>query len=96
MGWLWIVPLFHLKQPSSQKAEKTTIHFKRSDVDFPLGYGALLVDVELTLGWDLDTLDEELPREPERSLSGHKKEPSVSGVLAALEGNVEALQATRD
>jgi phosphatidylinositol-3,4,5-trisphosphate 3-phosphatase and dual-specificity protein phosphatase PTEN len=96
MGWLWILPLFHLNQPPSQKGEKTTIQFKRSDVDFPLGYGALLVDVELTLGWDLDTPDKDLPREPERSLSGHKKEPGMSGVLAALGGNVEALQATRD
>jgi phosphatidylinositol-3,4,5-trisphosphate 3-phosphatase and dual-specificity protein phosphatase PTEN len=96
MGWLWIVPLFHLQQPLSRQGEKTTVLLKQSDVDFPLGYGTLLVDIELTLGWDLDTPDEELPREPERSASGNEKEPEAGGVLAAFGGDVQAVQAARD
>jgi phosphatidylinositol-3,4,5-trisphosphate 3-phosphatase/dual-specificity protein phosphatase PTEN len=92
MGWLWIVPLFHLQQPPLRRREKTTLLLKRSDVDFPLGYGALLVDLELTLGWDVKPPDEELPREPEQSVSGNESEPGVGGALAALGGNVEALQ----
>jgi len=95
IGWMWIVPLFHLRQPPSTKGERTTVLLERSEVDFPLGYGALLVDVELTFGWDIETLDEELPREP-RSGDGQKTEPGTASVLAAISGNVEALQATRD
>ncbi|KIM31148.1 hypothetical protein M408DRAFT_327440 [Serendipita vermifera MAFF 305830] len=96
MGWLWFVPLFHLQQPPSQKGQRTTVVLKRSDVDFPLGYGALLIDIELTLGWDIETHDEELPLQPERSESGSQKEPTTAAVLTALEGNVGPLQAVQD
>jgi phosphatidylinositol-3,4,5-trisphosphate 3-phosphatase/dual-specificity protein phosphatase PTEN len=96
MGWMWFIPCFHLSQPPVRGADKTTITLPRSEVDFPLGFGALLVDVELTMGWDLDTLEEEALREPERTNSGHEREPKPTAVMAAAMGNVEALQAARD
>lgn len=96
MGWFWLVPLFHLPQPPSKKGHKTTFLLKRSDVDFPLGYGALLIDLEITLGWDVETLDEEPPLEPERSESGNEKEPTTAAVLTALGGNTAPLEAVKD
>jgi phosphatidylinositol-3,4,5-trisphosphate 3-phosphatase/dual-specificity protein phosphatase PTEN len=96
MGWMWFIPCFHLEQPPSRDAPKTVITLTRSEVDFPLGFGALLVDVELTLGWDLDTMEEEAPRQPDRSASGHETEPHTQGVIAAMGGDVNALQASKD
>ncbi|CAG7850685.1 SubName: Full=Related to Phosphatidylinositol-3,4,5-trisphosphate 3-phosphatase PTEN {ECO:0000313/EMBL:CCA69709.1} [Serendipita indica DSM 11827] len=96
MGWMWFIPCFHLPQPPINDGAKTTIKLTRSDVDFPLGFGALLMDIELTLGWDMETTEEQLPREPERTASGHVQEPKMTGVLAAAGGNIEALQGARD
>lgn len=94
MGWMWFIPCFHLPQPPSRNEEKTLYKLIRSDIDFPLGFGATLIDVELVLGWDLETVEEEPPRLSVESKAG--KEPTTTAVIAAVAGNVEALQAARD
>lgn len=47
MGWFWFIPAFHLDQVESS----TTFYLKRKEVDFPLGPGEWIVDVEVNLEW---------------------------------------------
>ncbi|KAG9004722.1 Telomerase protein component 1 [Tulasnella sp. JGI-2019a] len=48
-GWFWFIPAFEQNQ-SQQGPENTTIlTFTRKELDFPLGPGSWLVDVELRL-----------------------------------------------
>ena len=47
MGWFWFIPTFHL----SQDTYSTTLKLKRKEVDFPLGPGEWLVDVEVGIEW---------------------------------------------
>jgi phosphatidylinositol-3,4,5-trisphosphate 3-phosphatase/dual-specificity protein phosphatase PTEN len=96
MGWIWFIPCFHLPQPPSPNGQKTIFRLLRNEIDFPLGVGAALVYVELNLGWDLETIEDEAPRESEIAQSDNAREPEGTGVLAAVAGNVEALQAARD
>jgi phosphatidylinositol-3,4,5-trisphosphate 3-phosphatase/dual-specificity protein phosphatase PTEN len=96
MGWIWFIPCFHLPQPPSPNGQKTNFKLMNNEIDFPLGVGATLVDVELNLGWDLGTIEDKAPRESEMSQTDKPREPGATGVLAAVTGNVEALQAARD
>ncbi|KAK7042977.1 Telomerase protein component 1 [Paramarasmius palmivorus] len=52
MGWLWLVPSFHM--PSDSK-ERTTLKLTRKEVDFPLGIGKDIVDVEIGFEWVITT-----------------------------------------
>jgi len=62
MGWIWLVPAFHLPYPKTTPNDngnnsgtstptQSTIHLTRKDVDFPIGLGAGIVDVELSFEW---------------------------------------------
>ncbi|KAG8826426.1 Telomerase protein component 1 [Serendipita sp. 399] len=85
----------YMGTPPTNDSPRTKITLPRSEVDFPLGFGALLVDVELTMGWDLETLEEESPRAT-GGTDSRESEPETAGILGAAIGNVEALQAARD
>ncbi|WWD21702.1 hypothetical protein CI109_106189 [Kwoniella shandongensis] len=40
LGWTWLIPAFHLPEPSADRVNRThTLHFPRSQIDFPLGPG---------------------------------------------------------
>ncbi|KAG9075700.1 Telomerase protein component 1 [Ceratobasidium sp. 370] len=45
MGWIWFIPAFHLADGETE----TTIRLTRKDLDFPLGIGAWIEDVEIVL-----------------------------------------------
>jgi phosphatidylinositol-3,4,5-trisphosphate 3-phosphatase/dual-specificity protein phosphatase PTEN len=47
MGWFWFIPAFHLSQSEST----TTLRLVRKEVDFPLGPGEWIVDVEIGMEW---------------------------------------------
>lgn len=57
LGWTWLIPAFHLPEPSSSNSEGGegavkrvhTLSFPRSQVDFPLGPGAALHQVLIRL-----------------------------------------------
>jgi phosphatidylinositol-3,4,5-trisphosphate 3-phosphatase/dual-specificity protein phosphatase PTEN len=57
MGWIWLIPTFHIPQPSLMRngggmtPTRTTLRLKRKEVDFPVGLGAGIVDVEISLEW---------------------------------------------
>lgn len=47
MGWIWFIPTFHI--PSTATPDPTKILLARKEIDFPLGIGAALVDVEISI-----------------------------------------------
>ncbi|KAG6868640.1 hypothetical protein C0993_012684 [Termitomyces sp. T159_Od127] len=48
MGWLWFIPTFHMK-PTSEGP--TRFSLKRKELDFPLGLGSAIIDVEIKMEW---------------------------------------------
>lgn len=62
MGWIWLIPTFHMPHPaptetnnsnddSSTVPTRTSIRLTRKEVDFPIGLGTGIVDVEISLEW---------------------------------------------
>jgi len=62
MGWLWFIPTFHMPQPPPTSAFsatsptgpttlKSTVTLMRKDIDFPLGIGSDIIDVEIEMEW---------------------------------------------
>jgi phosphatidylinositol-3,4,5-trisphosphate 3-phosphatase and dual-specificity protein phosphatase PTEN len=47
MGCFWFIPAFHFEQTMST----TTLRLERKDVDFPIGPGEWVVDIEVNLEW---------------------------------------------
>ncbi|KAF9068857.1 hypothetical protein BDP27DRAFT_1383426 [Rhodocollybia butyracea] len=109
MGWLWFIPAFHMPQPppslggsQSQPSSLTTkLTLKRKEIDFALGVGGSIIDVEISLEW-LKESEIEAVQPParmdtsEEATIGDSAEPA--GLAAALEavaaGNVvEAVEA---
>ncbi|KAJ6486884.1 phosphatases II [Mycena sanguinolenta] len=107
--WLWFIPAFHMPpQPATGSTPQPPTKFtlQRKEVDFPIGVGSALIDVEMEMEW-LRTTDSEAVQPPARqtsadSAAGDKAEPA--GLAATLEavaaGNigdaVEAKQAAED
>lgn len=91
MGWLWFIPCFHLPQPPTTTAPPCRFVVARSETDFPLGFGVLLLDVEVTLGWTTDELVPGLVPEAEAAAA----EPRTMGIIAA-DGTPTAIQGARD
>ena len=88
MGWFWFVPTFHFAQGEKKKRWKLT----RKELDFPLGLGSDIIDVEI----EMERADEMLAEPPARVSSiesrAGKGEPSstVANVAHTLiSGNVE-------
>ncbi|KAH7907571.1 hypothetical protein BJ138DRAFT_1137484 [Hygrophoropsis aurantiaca] len=95
MGWLWIIPAFHM----STASEPTKLIFQRKDIDFALGVGSALVDVEVSMEW---CPDPETVHPPQRAIIPDDDE--AVGVTVTMQavatGNlgeaVEAKQAVED
>jgi phosphatidylinositol-3,4,5-trisphosphate 3-phosphatase and dual-specificity protein phosphatase PTEN len=55
MGWLWFVPAFHMPQPLPRTADDVPqsahLRLSRKDVDFPLGLGSWIVDIDIEMAW---------------------------------------------
>ncbi|KAJ7039826.1 phosphatases II [Mycena alexandri] len=109
MCWLWFVPTFHMPQPpptSGPPPPPTKFTLTRKEVDFPLGVGSALIDVEIEMEW-LRTMDSEGVQPPARQTSAESEEGAMgepAGIAATIEavaaGNiadaVEAKQAAED
>ena len=95
MGWFWFIPAFHFAEGEGKKKWKLT----KKDLDFPLGMGSDIVDVEV----EMERADETLAEPPERVNSREsragKGEPSSSAANVAhslVSGDVEdALRANQ-
>lgn len=88
MGWFWFIPAFHFDQEGKKKRWKLT----KKELDFPLGLGSDIVDVEI----EMERADEMLAEPPARVSSvesrAGKGEPSstVANVAHTLvSGNIE-------
>lgn len=48
MGWFWLVPTFHMTS-----GEDRPVHLKlsRKDLDFPLGAGSWITEVDVEMEW---------------------------------------------
>lgn len=55
MGWLWFIPAFHMPQPPPRTLkdppERSHIRLSRKDIDFPLGIGAWIIDIDVEMAW---------------------------------------------
>ncbi|KAJ7057885.1 phosphatases II [Mycena amicta] len=63
IGWAWFVPTFHMDQPPPSASSSTTANpnaspppatkftLTRKQMDFPIGLGSALVDVEIEMEW---------------------------------------------
>jgi phosphatidylinositol-3,4,5-trisphosphate 3-phosphatase and dual-specificity protein phosphatase PTEN len=53
MGWLWLIPSLHVLPPAdSEKSERITkLVLTRDEIDFPVGVGTAIVDVEISFEW---------------------------------------------
>ena len=111
MGWLWFIPTFHMPQPppssdpTQPQPSSTTSTFvlKRKEIDFPLGVGSYIVDVEISLEWLKDT-EIEVVQPPARVTTEDEVTVEPSGLAATVEAVtagsvpevVEAKQAAED
>lgn len=103
MGWLWFVPTFHMPQPPpspgpppSSTPTRTTFLLTRKDLDFPLGLGSAIIDVEIEMEWvvplaaglprKLGEVQDPavLPRMEDSKISG-QGEPGKSGLATAVQ-----------
>ncbi len=97
MGWFWFIPTFHMPHPiPSSASEKTApTHFKlsRKEVDFPLGIGSHLVDVDIEMEWIARGESNNAPvteftaasLDPEEDDMGEQKNAGLSRAIAALQ-----------
>jgi len=96
MGWFWFIPAFHFAQGEKKKKWKLA----RKELDFPLGVGSDIIDVEI----EMERVDETLAEPPARATSTESRvgngEPSstvanVAHTLASgdVQGAVRANQA---
>ena len=74
MGWFWFVPTFHLKQ----NEPSTVMRLGRKEVDFPLGPGEWIVDVEIGMEWVDDIADKHDPSQEDQSLKIAKQKSAES------------------
>jgi phosphatidylinositol-3,4,5-trisphosphate 3-phosphatase and dual-specificity protein phosphatase PTEN len=88
MGWFWFIPTFHFDEGERKKKWKLA----RNDLDFPLGVGSDIVEVEV----EMESVDEIFVEPPARVSSiesrAGKGEPSYSAVNVArslVSGDVE-------
>jgi len=57
MGWFWFIPTFHMPQPplssssDSPSSNKVKFVLTRKDLDFALGIGSSIIDVEAEMEW---------------------------------------------
>ena len=104
MGWFWFIPTFHMHHPRGPGNESATLVLTRKELDFPVGIGANLIDVAVSMEWCSEAADVVSP--PERvtsvEIAEGKGEPAgVAGTLPAVATGearevAEAKQAAED
>lgn len=106
LGWLWFIPQFHMPPDSTEPVHLT---FEKKDIDFPLGIGSNIINVEVVMEQvpSAQAAKEEVQPPPRATTveaeEGVKSEPvglaaTVQAVAAApnLGSIVEAKQAAED
>lgn len=85
MTWMWFIPAFHI----APETPSSSFLLPRDDLDFPIGIGKDIIDVELKMEWCQDEVDDTQVEtaQTDSPLSG------VETVVASLAGGVEVGQA---
>ena len=65
LGWAWLIPAFHLREPTLSTTRTHTLRFPRSQLDFPLGPGQAVKEIVVKL----EEVAAEEPGSPARLLS---------------------------
>lgn len=88
MGWIWFIPQFHIAAASLSSAP-TKILLTRKEIDFPLGIGAALIDVEITISACSVSGDDTI-QPPARHTSKESREGDGKSEPAGFVATVEA------
>ncbi|THH32547.1 hypothetical protein EUX98_g1630 [Antrodiella citrinella] len=89
MGWFWFIPTFHMSHPRQDGQQAATLKLTRREVDFAVGIGSHIVDLEVGLEWWAESADVISP--PERQ--GSRESVEGKGEPAGVAATVEALAA---
>ena len=84
MGWIWFIPTFHMTHPRAVGQQPTIFRLTRKEIDFPLGIGSHIIDVEVTMEWcaaDADIISPPARQDSQDSAEG-RGDPS--GIGAAI------------
>ncbi|KAF9522741.1 hypothetical protein CPB83DRAFT_911162 [Crepidotus variabilis] len=106
MGWTWFIPTFHMPQPppaspsDSSTPPKSTLKLTRADIDFPLGLGSSIIDLEIEMEWivpqpsplpqangdvqGLEVVEPPVRARTEDSKIGTEAEPESTGLAAVV------------
>lgn len=92
MGWFWFIPTFHMPQPppfpspafsapSPSPSSSQTMHLvlTRKELDFPLGAGSALIDVDVTLEWVAPGLGKPRELQPPKAQTSQDSSQGVGG-----------------
>ncbi|KAI0746880.1 phosphatases II [Daedaleopsis nitida] len=84
MGWFWFIPTFHMPHPRGLDQESTTFVLTRKEVDFPVGIGANIIDVAVSMEWCSEAADVVDPPERVNSAEMAEGKGEPTGVAATL------------
>lgn len=84
MGWFWFIPTFHMTHPRSAAREPTQLRLTRKEVDFPLGVGSHIIDLEVTMEWCEREADVISPPPRQDSADSAEGKGDPSGLATAL------------
>ncbi|KAI0088840.1 phosphatases II [Irpex rosettiformis] len=87
MCWFWLIPTFHMSHPSPTNTtdDTVTFHLTRSEVDFPIGIGANLIDVDVTMKWCSEVVDLATPPERQDSVEPLEGDTDPDGSATAVQ-----------
>ncbi|KAI0076508.1 phosphatases II, partial [Panus rudis PR-1116 ss-1] len=83
MGWFWFIPTFHMPHPRSA-GESTTLRLSKKEIDFPVGIGANIIDVEVKMEWAPEVADVVSPPARQGSQESREGKGEPSGLAATV------------
>lgn len=85
MGWFWFIPTFHMPHPRQDGQMTTTLKLTRQEVDFAIGVGSYIVDLDVNLEWCPESADVISPPERQTSVESQEGRSEPSGLATTLE-----------
>ncbi|RDX54610.1 phosphatases II [Lentinus brumalis] len=99
MGWFWFIPTFHMHHPRGPGNESATFVLTRKELDFPVGIGANIIDVSVSMEWCSEAADVVSPpaRVTSVEIAEGKGEPAglASTLPAVATGETRGLAAAK-
>ncbi|KAG6857038.1 hypothetical protein H0H87_010392 [Tephrocybe sp. NHM501043] len=89
MGWFWLVPTFHMAPVSEGP---TKLRLTRKELDFPLGIGSAIVDIEIQMEW-VSKIEAEVAQTP---ACLEQSEEVTGAAVTALLADAEIDQENRE